>query len=92
MIERRELADTFRHPALIAKDGINRGVEIIDPSRFDEAMEELQKEDVEFFKKISTFMTTASIPLRAGHYFPDEGSPGVWWRFTAGYRQERRWT
>ena len=91
MITYKELADTFFHPAMIAKSGINHGVDVIDPDGFDAAMDELEAEDRELWQKIVAFMATAERPLKAGHYFPATGSPGEWYNWTAERRDGLRW-
>ena len=91
MVIYKELADTFIHPAMIAKSGINHGVDVIDPAAFGVAMAALEAEDNDLWRKIATFMQSAERPLVAGHYFPESGEPGEWYNWKAGHRPAFRW-
>lgn len=91
MIRYGEFADRFKHPAMIAKSGINHGVDVIDPEGFDAAMAALKADDEEMWHKIATFMESAPRPLVAGHYFPESGDPGAWYNWKAGYNPAFRW-
>lgn len=88
----KDLADTYVGEALVAKTGINHGVDVIDPFQVENDLEDLRELDPEFAAHVAEFLSRAG-PLQRGHYHTSGyfGKSLPWWQITPRWDPALKW-
>ena len=88
----REFVDTCLGEAGIYKTGLNHGVDIVDPDKFDQDMVELGRRDEDFARHVKGFLRNVN-PLVPGHYGTGgyDGPSRLWWEIPPTWSPTYRW-